>query len=99
MNISNSRVNLNGMYNGKCKLIVQNMNFNAEVDIKECIIDLPNKKCEGFDRIPVCLLRDSCEIILDLMASLFSKVYATGLLPEQWKVSEIVPTFRKGNKN
>ena len=33
------------------------------------------------------------------MTSLFSKVYATGQLPEQWKVSKIVPIFKNGNKN
>ena len=26
-------------------------------------------------------------------------MYATGLLPEQWKVSKIIPIFKKCNKN
>ena len=62
-------------------------------------MNLPNKKCEGFDRIPVCMLKDSCEIILDPISSLFSKIYATGQIPEQWKVSKIIPIFKKGSKN
>ena len=32
------------------------------------------------------------------MSQLFEKNYATGLLPEQWKVSKIIPVFKKGDK-
>ena len=63
----------------------------------ECISDLPNKKCEGFDRIPVCMLRDCDNILLDPLCAFFSNIYATGLLPEEWKVSKIIPIFKKGN--
>ena len=33
------------------------------------------------------------------MALLFSKIYSTGKIPEQWKVAKIVPTFEKGSKS
>ena len=32
------------------------------------------------------------------MANLFAKVNTTGQIPEQWKVSKIIPTFKEGNK-
>ena len=75
LNVNKTNVNVDAVYNGKCKLIVQNQNFMLKSDVKECIMNLPNKKCEGFDRIPVCMLKDSCEIILDPISSLFSKIY------------------------
>ena len=93
LNVTKAKVNLDVLYNGKNKLIVQNRNFMSESDVKECIVDLPNKKCEGFDRLPVCMLRDSCDLILKPFTSLFSKIYATGQIPEQWKVSKIMPIF------
>ena len=68
-------------------------------DVKKCLYDLSNKKCEGFDRIPVCLLFDCKDLILDPISTLFAKIYATGLIPEQWKVSKIVPIHKKGSKN
>ena len=58
-----------------------------------------NKKCEGFDRIPLCALVDAHNIIVRPFVNLFSKIYKTGKIPEQWKVSKIVPTFKKGCKN
>ena len=42
---------------------------------------------------------DAREPLLDPMAALFSKIYNTGQLPEQWKVSKIIPTHKKGSKN
>ena len=32
------------------------------------------------------------------MAALFDKIYSSVQIPEQWKVSEIVPIFKKGSK-
>ena len=58
----------NRSFNGKCKIIVQNRNFMTEKDVKFCLSELKNKKCEGFDRIPVCaiymLLAPVCFYIL-----------------------------------
>ena len=60
--------------------------------------DLNGKKSEGFDRIPVCCLFDACESLLNPMANLYEKIYDTGTIPEQWKFSKIIPTFKKGSK-
>ena len=59
-------------------------------DVKLCMLDLNNKKSEGYDRIPVCTMYDAREPLLDPMAALFSRIYNTGQLPEQWKVSKIM---------
>ena len=99
LNVNKTKIDSNAVYNGKRKLLVQNRNFMKKSDVMDCISDLPNKKCEGFDRIPVCMLRDCRNILLDPLCALFSNIYATGLLPEQWKVSKIIPIFKKGNKH
>ena len=53
-----------GVYKGKCKLVVQNRNFMTNDDVKICMSELKNKKCEGFDRIPVCMIYDARELLL-----------------------------------
>ena len=60
--------------NGKCKLIVQNRNFMTKKDVEECLLDLKIKKCEGYDRIPVCSLYDARVPLLPHMALLFDKM-------------------------
>ena len=42
------------VYNGKCQLLVLNRDFMKSDDVKKCLNELSSKKCEGFDRIPVC---------------------------------------------
>ena len=68
-------------------------------DVNECMLTLKPKKCEGFDRIPVCIISDAADILLDPMSDLFQKIYTTCKLPEQWKVSKIIPIFKKGDKS
>ena len=68
--VNATQVNRN-VYNGKNKLIVPNRNFMQKSDVKECLNLLPNKKCEGFDRIPVCILKDSKTLLLDPLTELF----------------------------
>ena len=68
LNVSKIIVNLNFVYNGKCKLLVQNRNFMQKSDVKKCLYDLSNKKC-------VCLINDSKDIVLDPMSPLFSNIY------------------------
>ena len=96
--VNTTKVDSN-LYNGKNKLIVTNRHFMKKSDVKECIDSLPNKKCEGFDRIPVCILKDCKTILLEPLSDLFDKIYKTGLIPDQWKISKIVPIFKKVNKN
>ena len=52
-NVNKTHVNANGVYNGKNKLMVLNRNFMKENDVKLCLNELMNKRCEGFDRIPL----------------------------------------------
>ena len=82
-NVNGARVNANEVYNGKNKLIVQNRNFMTENDVKLCMNELSSKKCEGFDRIPVCVLYDARETLLMPMCRLFNDIYHTCKIPEQ----------------
>ena len=62
------------------------------------MLTLKSKRCEGYDRIPVCVLADARECLLEPMTQLFQKIYETKTLPEQWKISKIIPIFKKGDK-
>ena len=51
LNVIRTLVRHDAVYNGKCKLIVQDRNFMTEADVIACISELKHKKCEGFDQI------------------------------------------------
>ena len=81
--VTKTKVNTAGVYNGKCKLIVQSRNFMTENDVKLCLSELKNKKCEGFDRIPACTLLDARVPLLPPMVDMFSEIYRTNKIPDQ----------------
>ena len=51
-------------------------------DIEVCMSQLGSKKCEGFDRIPVCTLFHSKTSLLEPMTALFENIYKTKIIPE-----------------
>ena len=87
------------IYNGTCKLLVQNCHFMKPSDVKACLNDLCNKKCEGFDRILTCVLYNCRSLLTPTLSQLFDKIYSSGCIPEQWKIAKVVPIFKKGNKD
>ena len=42
-------------------------------DVKKCLNELSCKKCEGFDRIPVCAINDARAVLLNPLSLLFEK--------------------------
>ena len=97
-NSNKSKLDAN-VYNGKCKLIVACRNFMTRGDVENCLNDLGSKKCEGYDRIPVCTLYHARIPLLEPMVTLFENIYKTKKIPEQWKIAKIIPIFKKGSKN
>ena len=63
------------------------------------MVNLNNKKCEGFDRIPVNALFDTRATLLGPLSALFDKIYTQCTILEQWKFLKIIPIFKKGNRN
>ena len=53
---NNAHIDVNEIYNGKNKMIVQDRNFMTRKDVELCMSDLNNKKCEGYARSYVGLL-------------------------------------------
>ena len=65
LNVRKTKVDLNNVYNGKCKLIVQNRNFMTknDVDVRSVV------SCVRFGEMSFCLficaIYDACEPLLD----------------------------------
>ena len=53
-----------------------------EKDVLECLNMMNNKKCEGFDRIPVCIITAAKPAITSNLINLFQKIYSTSKVPD-----------------
>ena len=86
------------VYNGYKIVHSEEVNFMTEDAVTECLKELKTKNCEGFDRIPMRILKDGASVIGKPLSILFKKIYKTKKIPEQWKVAKIIPLHKKGNK-
>jgi hypothetical protein len=59
---------------------------------------LKQKNCEGPDRLPLQVLKDGAIILAKPLSVLFHKIYEKKEIPEQWKVSKVIPLHKKGKK-
>ena len=57
------------------------------------------KNAEGHDRIPQRIMIDGAEILNKPMTVLFTLIYNSKTIPEQWKMSVIRPVHKKDLKN
>jgi hypothetical protein len=87
------------VYNGCNKLIVRDRFFMNDNSIRECLSSLKPKVSEGFGCIPVKILFYACDLLLPTLTRLFKMIYLQKTIPNQWKISKIIPIFKKGNKN
>ena len=67
--------------------------------VAECLKELKIKNCEGFDKLPLRILKDGASVLAGPLSILFQKIYETKKIPEQWKVARVIPLHKKGNKH
>ena len=87
------------VYNGTRKLHSNPENFMTPENVYKSIKSLKSKNCEGFDRIPVRILTDGINEITPVLSHIFNLIYKQKQIPDQWRVSKVIPLFKKGNPN
>ena len=82
------------------RLIEDHEDIDLEMTVEEILgifSQTSPKNCSGFDRIPMRMLIDCKEILALNICNLFNKIIRTGQIPDQWKVSKIIPLHKKGD--
>ena len=89
----------NQVYNGNQKVLSHNKMFIDQVSVKKCMLSLKNKKTEGMDRIPQCVLLDGADVLSEPLTELLRLIYHERSVPDQWLVAKTIPVYKnKGNK-
>ena len=67
-------------------------------DIKRIICKLDPNKAHGHDTISIRMLRMSGDAIIEPLFKIFKNCLKCGIFPDDWKKRNIVPIFKKGDK-
>ena len=60
---------------------------------------LNNNKAHGPDGIPACLLTETSSQIAPLLCALFNKLLHCGVLPDDWKLANVIPVHNLDEKS
>ena len=74
-----------GVYNGERVITAGDEMFMSRHDIIKCMLNIKEKNCEGYDRIPQRVLLDGFQFLLDPLVALFSLIYTERAIPDQWR--------------
>lgn len=69
-----------------------------EEQVLAVILNLDQNKAHGPDNIPACLLKETAVQIAPSLCSLFTKSLRIGVVPDDWKLANVVPVYKHGEK-
>ena len=73
--------------------------LNLCVDVLVALLNLADSnKATGPDGIPPRLLKETAHQIAPSLCSLFNQSLSSGSLPDEWKLANIIPIYKKGKK-
>eukprot|EP00061_Rhincodon_typus_P010093 g34117.t1 len=86
------------------EICVEHANMLAHFEFRKEVLfgllkSIKVDKCPGLDGIYSRLLREAREEIPGALTKIFTSSLATGEIPEDWQVANVVPLFKKGNSD
>ena len=85
-------------FNNKTNVTIPNIDITKE-DVTDALNKLNISKSPGPDLIHPRILRELAVELGDPLKRLFDKSVTDGKLPTKWKLAEVRPIFKKGNKS
>ena len=76
----------------------------GEVEINEGVVfdlirNIDNLKSSGLERISSSCLKDALLALIPPLVYLYKRSLITGIFPDKWKIANVVPIFKNGNKS
>jgi hypothetical protein len=95
----NKNPNIDHLSELEKKLKHSNLKFRLRsVKEKEVLKVMKGKKSYGLDGITSEILKIGAEVLVIPLTWIINTSITTGKFPEEWKISKIIPLFKKGNR-
>ena len=71
----------------------------TEGDVSKCIDKLKVNKSPGPDTISPRIFKEGKNELVKPLTSIFNKSLQSGSMPDEWKLANVTPIFKKGSKS
>lgn len=68
-------------------------------EVVDILQHLDQNKATGPDQLPARILKGTAEVIAPSLTDLFNKALRLGAIPEDWKLANVVPVYKKDQKD
>ena len=68
-------------------------------EIREAVSSLKRHRASGLDNLPPAMFKDGGECLIQCLTRLFTRIWETETVPDNWGESIIVPIFKKGSRS
>ena len=80
-----------------------NLDESFEIDfnmgkVKDILSNIDCNKAQGPDNIHGIVLKKCAEALAKPLSIMFKLIYNTGIIPTEWKLANVVPVFKKDDK-
>ena len=79
-------------------IVLKNITLTND-EVKTILFNLHNNKAHGPDRIPARLLTETSSQIAPSLCALFNKLLHCGVLPDDWKLANVVAVHKQDEKS
>ena len=75
------------------------LNTTSSSNVRTLLSKLGKSKATGLDKISARLLRECSDLIANHLCSIFNQSIVTGVFPDEWKLSKVIPLFKRGERS
>lgn len=71
----------------------------TETEVFQTIMSLPNSSAVGIDELSTKFIKENADLLATPLAALFNRSVVSGVFPENFKISIIIPLFKSGDRS
>ena len=76
---------------------MEDLPLGSKLELKKLIDQMAKAKSSGIDDFKIEIIKNPCELLLDIIYKLFQLFFMNNTIPDLWNEVAVIPIFKKGD--